>query len=224
MMIKNKKGVEDILRAVIYTVLALIVVIVLIVFGIQIYNAFHTPQGSMVSFEKLTDGIQILIDNPNASYCYEHFSIGSNELLAGFDKGSDRITRDAWIYDRVYRDTKKCPMQESCLTLCDVGQVMNEDDCREKALEDFKSFPQVQRFEYVKDPRDYVFGQAKDYGPLLYFGATVESFMLVQSGEANKSIITIIPIYPGADFGLNNTKPCGSLKQEKRFQEYRTIK
>jgi hypothetical protein len=197
------------LTTIIYLVLALIAIVILFTLGARIIDMLNSNQGSAVSFERLKLGVTLLVNNTEAEFCHIPFSLESNEALVGFDKGKSRPVEVAgWIDDdEIARPDKVCPLDKSCLALCDVGTwYTNDNDCKDAQLFDIETFDEVGSFEYLFNLERRV--------PLVYYGSgnKVEFFTLQKIGDPGSYTILI----HDRDEIINKfSKPCEALAPEK---------
>jgi len=200
----RKKGQMETLKTIVSVVIAFIAILLLIKFGADIYKITEPSQGSKVSFEKLTNSIDILV-NSESDVCHLTISFDDNEALAGFNSNEIWVSREGVIYDdEISRPINECPVDQSCIVVCDVGTFVGDDNCQGSSLLDYKSFEDVSRFEYIVDTLDAV--------PFLYYGSdgTVEQFSLRKLGSDENYIIRIYNTERKIDL---DSKPCESLLQ-----------
>ena|SRR3989344_3115055 len=182
----HRKAQENIVETVIYVVIGLVVILSLIVLGVQVYRLTQTSQGSKVSFDRLSDGIQVLIDNTNVTLCHVTVSFDDHEALVGFNQNEAWATRAAFLHTvELARPVEKCPVAASCLVLCNVGGYTEDTDCSESYLYDAQSYEGVKSFEYIFEFDNPV--------PLFYYGSdgTVEQVSLKKRGESGNYVIEL---------------------------------
>jgi len=214
MWLSRKGQTRLTLNTIIYTIIALIGIILLLVLVSRIIGLTSSTQGSMASFKTLALGIDTLVENPNATVCHISFGLEDNEALVGFNKGQSIIERGGLIINTKINRPDKCHMLKSCLLLCDVGSYVGKEDCSGGSLIDLKDYEGVGSFDYIS--------QSGDTSPLVYYGSDggVEFLSIEKTGELGDYGIRI---YNRPEKLTRDAKPCEAFMTEENLAKIKAF-
>lgn len=202
----KKAQMSETMHTLMFGVLALIALISLVALGAKIFSLMGSQQDSEKSFGGIVEGVTNLINHPNATTCHTSISFRDNHALVGFGKGISRVMREGWLdNDEILRPSNKCPMDTSCILVCDVGKYTGDNDCESYLLASAK-FKNVSSIDYVYD--------YSAPSNLIYYGSDgpVEFISLEKSGNQGDYSIRL---YNRAEKISQDSKPCASLKLEE---------
>ncbi len=211
----KRAQMSETMHTLMFGVLAIIALISLLALGVKVFSLMGSQQDSEKSFATLVEGVTNLVNHPNATTCHASISFRDHHALVGFGKGISKVMREGWIdNDEILRPISKCPMDSSCLLVCDVGGwYVGDNDCENYLLANAK-FKNVSSIDYVYD-----------YGPasnLIYYGSDgpVEFVSLEKSGSLGDYSIRF---YNRAEKISQDSKPCASLNVEEDKGSIRTL-